>query len=175
MVNRRRSQVFITSAVLGAVLVLVAAASYFWQPMYTWSNPARSEFLSVMVGHGAVVAGTGTFEGASKPPWDGFVLYREQADPRHLAPAVQGAPFYLVFPLWILILPAVGGCVISFWRMKRHPAGCCTECGYDVRSCKGTRCPECGLLIGDRAAGRASHGARCHRNRDRKGAESLPH
>lgn len=58
---------------------------------------------------------------------------------------------YLIIPYWVLV--AGFGLMplhwIWFWRRKvrrqkkRIAAGCCEQCGYDLRASK-DRCPECG-------------------------------
>jgi hypothetical protein len=62
---------------------------------------------------------------------------------------------YASLPLWMLVAPGLA--VIFIWlarvirRNVRRAEGLCPICGYDLRATP-TRCPECGKIIGDRAA-----------------------
>jgi hypothetical protein len=54
----------------------------------------------------------------------------------------------VAFPLWLptLVFGVWPGVWLVFWVRRRRwrRAGCCRECGYDLRGSPGPRCPECG-------------------------------
>jgi len=58
---------------------------------------------------------------------------------------VRHGAFSLWTPLSICVL--VGAVVASRWKVAR--AGCCAECGYDLRGNVSGRCPECGTDVAD--------------------------
>jgi hypothetical protein len=48
-------------------------------------------------------------------------------------------------PLWMPLAPLVAlGAWPWLWRRIRTRRGQCRQCGYDLRSCTGPVCPECG-------------------------------
>lgn len=53
------------------------------------------------------------------------------------------------FPLAVILgaIPA-GWLLLQVKRRRKHQAGCCPDCGYDLRASTNT-CPECGLEIND--------------------------
>jgi hypothetical protein len=59
---------------------------------------------------------------------------------------VSPAPM-LVIPYWVLAIITAALPIVRFgvwWRRwRRHPEGCCSACGYDLRATP-QRCPECG-------------------------------
>ena len=67
----------------------------------------------------------------------------------------------LVVPYWALVLGLGVAPVIRFglWyrrtsrRRERLLAGCCVQCGYDLRASR-ERCPECGMVAVGRRSGR---------------------
>ena len=60
-------------------------------------------------------------------------------------------------PFWVmgLLCAVVGGVsgVMARVQRRRAPRGRCRVCGYDLRASR-ERCPECGTLIDDEAAGK---------------------
>lgn len=62
----------------------------------------------------------------------------------------QGLEPLFPVPLWIVFFgfsawPIVAYCL---WRRRRHPAGHCPVCGYNLRGSKqSTTCPECSEII----------------------------
>ena len=45
-----------------------------------------------------------------------------------------------------VILLAIASPLFGWWK-RPHPAGCCPQCGYDLRGSVGGRCSECGLSL----------------------------
>ena len=85
-------------------------------------------------------------------PWRGLGVYVERERPN--APSKFR---YVSFPYWLpaaatapLAVRAVRRAV-DWRRRRRHAAGCCPQCGYDLRATPG-RCPECGS-VADTTAG----------------------
>jgi hypothetical protein len=65
-------------------------------------------------------------------------------------PEVRTKTWIIVFPPWLLLLPlatygATRG-VLFLRRARRHAAGHCPACGYDLRATP-DRCPECGTPV----------------------------
>ena len=66
----------------------------------------------------------------------------------------KGTEQDILFPLWpIALVTAVTPLMwlaraIRSWRRRR--GGLCLACGYDMRGLDGRRCPECGMLPGER-------------------------
>jgi hypothetical protein len=62
----------------------------------------------------------------------------------------NGSGFYLTIPTLIVVVSVVIAPSFRLWlRLRRRnafPAGCCENCGYDLRATT-ERCPECGDLI----------------------------
>lgn len=53
--------------------------------------------------------------------------------------------YYLLCPLW---LPLGVVAAVSIWmRRRRHRAGCCETCGYDLTGNLSGQCPECGTRV----------------------------
>jgi heme A synthase len=108
----------------------------------------------------------GTYAGASKgrwylfrldpPPPGGAALSVSIAEPlpgMRVIRFSQRAGITLVHMAWTLVpngLAVFGPAFVAFVRRRRRrrrvARGCCTRCGYDLRSSP-VRCPECGMLI----------------------------
>ena len=76
--------------------------------------------------------------------WGTWAWYTSQP-----SPTLLGRGWAIVLPYWIFALPAA--LAPAWWAMglkrrraaRRRAAGCCPECGYDLRGTP-DRCPECG-------------------------------
>ena len=67
-------------------------------------------------------------------------------DARFRAPRVRGLPWIILAAsfCWIAVLPPlVNGKAHGY--LRQILAGCCANCGYDLRATPG-RCPECGKI-----------------------------
>lgn len=66
--------------------------------------------------------------------------------PPGLNDRVRRGQWTIAFPIWILLLPAIGACVLVF-RRRPSLVGKCQGCGYSIAGLNTTQCPECGRAI----------------------------
>lgn len=76
----------------------------------------------------------------------GFVYSGVDGRPQ-LVPCVSIHPLSIELPLWMpSVLSLAMMCAVVCTGLE-YTKGLCVLCGYDLRGCVSTRCPECGSLI----------------------------
>jgi hypothetical protein len=113
---------------------------------FPFHSTLPSEYPSFKVGVG------------DEPFWGGFKRGMfSHPDPGHDRPGVYG--WQVVVPYWALCSLTATLPAIWSWRWyrrrRRGVAGCCQQCGYDLRATP-DRCPECGIIPNQAATGAKS-------------------
>jgi len=109
-----------------------------------WTRARRGQFLKQVL-YGATPGAPGGFTMLNKPlqsaSFAGVVHITEPAAPGDATYHLIAVP--LPYLALLLALPPVAWLVTTLRHRHRRRAGCCANCGYDLRATSG-RCPECG-------------------------------
>ena len=156
----KRSRRCLLAMIVSSLIAL--AALFMWIRSFDWfdrvdlaagsktvevrSFPQR---LSIAVTNGRGQSGTVSLRWPSRSASASLLL-------PHLGLSILLGAGWIGIPYWMFMLPAVALWTVRIRRLDRTRrwllTGCCVACGYDLRGSPQGRCPECGLVAGDRFA-----------------------